>query len=69
MLSSPMFDLTYIDLGLLDHIDDLATIDEKLLPSSCTPDLKSEVTAERGVVAVHEAIAHTIEPTVRAAAK
>lgn len=68
MLKPPAFDVTYIDLELLDHVGDLDTIDEKLLPSTCTPDLKSEVQAERGVVATHEAIAHAIEPTVRAAA-
>jgi putative membrane protein len=68
MLQPPMFDLTYIDLELLDHVEDLDTIDDKLLPASCTPDLKAEVAAERVVVATHEAIAHAVEPTVRAAA-
>ena len=68
MLAPPMFDMTYVDLGLLDHIGDLDAIDEKLLPSTCTPDLKAEVQAERLAVAIHEAIAHTIEPTVRAQA-
>jgi hypothetical protein len=41
---------------------------EKLLPSTCTPDLKAEVQAERLTVATHEAIAHAVEPTVRAEA-
>jgi len=68
MLTPPMFDVTYIDLGLLDHIGDLDAIDEKLLPSTCTADLKAEVQAERLTVATHEAIVHAIEPTVRAAA-
>jgi putative membrane protein len=68
MLTPPMFDLTYVDLGLLDHIGDLDAIDDKLLPSTCTPDLKAEVQAERLTVATHEAIVHAVEPTVRAEA-
>jgi putative membrane protein len=68
MLKPPAFDVTYIDLELLDHVGDLDTIDGKLLPASCTADLKAEVAAERVVVATHEAIAHAIEPAVRAAA-
>jgi putative membrane protein len=68
MLKPPSFDLTYVDIEVLDHVEDLDTIDEKLLPSTCTPDLKAEVQAERAVVAKHQGIAHVIEPTVRAQA-
>ena len=52
----------------MDHYDDLDTIDEKLLPSSCTALLKAEVGAERAVVAAHESIARTYEPAVRSQA-
>src|SRR4051812_37752252 len=64
-LQTPMFDLAYIDIEVLDHYDDLSTIDDDLLPSSCTPELKAEVQAERNVVAMHETLARTAEPVVR----
>jgi putative membrane protein len=67
-LQPPKFDLLYIDLEVLDHYDDLDTIDEKLLPSSCTPELKAEVVSERGTIATHEVIARSDEPIVRAEA-
>jgi putative membrane protein len=67
-LPSPMFDLAYIHIEVLDHYDDLSTIDDDLLPSSCTPELKAEVAAERNVVAMHETLARSAEPVVRAAA-
>ncbi|HVV50953.1 MAG TPA: DUF4142 domain-containing protein [Polyangia bacterium] len=67
-LQTPIFDLAYIDIEVLDHYDDLDTIDDDLLPSVCTPDLKAEVAAERNVVAMHETLARAAEPAVRAAA-
>jgi putative membrane protein len=68
MLQPPAFDLAYVDIEVLDHVDDLDVIDEYLLPSACTPDLRAEVEAERATVALHQGIARTIEPIVRAAA-
>ncbi len=53
---------------MLDHYSDLDIIDEKLLPSSCTPELKAEVQSERDVVATHESIARADQPIVRAEA-
>src|SRR6185312_7034345 len=67
-LRPPRFDLLYIDLEVLDHYDDLDAIDQHLLPSSCTPELKAEVTSERATVAAHESIARAKQPIVQAEA-
>ena len=67
-LPSPIFNLAYIHIEVLNHYDNLSTIDDDLLPSSCTPELKAEVQAERNVIAMHETLARSAEPVVRAAA-
>lgn len=67
-LQPPKFDLLYLDIEVLDHYDDLDTLDTDLLPSSCTPELKTEVASERATVAMHESIARTDQPIVRAEA-
>jgi putative membrane protein len=67
-LAPPAFDLAYMHIEVLDHYDDLMVIDDDLLPSTCTPELKAEVEAERTTVATHESLARTLEPAVRAAA-